>query len=556
MDTLTMLHSFERKIQMQPTNPLNYEDCFETIRLLEKEDFSIGHGKSFELRNKIETLVKTQKLETDFIIKVGSLHKKTLLFDARHNFDCFLRYIESGSPIEKKFYAPRRNYLLPVVNAYQEVLDGKLKLLTVSLIKRGGKSQTEINFVNMLSGIHPTRSTLMEGTGDDLVKSFYLGCLEYLQQPSQYLFYDIFPECKLVQTNADTKIINLDDRSRFPTIMCRSIDAKQVGLSEATNVLVLDDCIEGREEAKNRQRLDEKWERISGDVIGRAIEGTPIIASGTRYSMYDVIGHLQEEAVKNDWTWKAIETPALDLITDESNYEYYNPKVKRKIFTTKFFREQRAILSEEQFESEFQQQPFEAKGLMFPADRLNRYFELPVDKEPDAIVSVCDTAESGEDSVMMPIAYIYGEDVFIADCVFDNSAPDVTKPQCAKLLVEHKVSTAVFESNNAGEYYARDVGDLVKKLGGKVSVRTKRTISNKQTRIEFASDGIIKHFYFKDKSLYKPSDQYGQMMKELTTHTRSGKVRHDDAADGMSLLENEIRGLFIKNEVSVFRRPY
>lgn len=78
--------------------------------------------------------------------------------------------------------------------------------------------------------------------------------------------------------------------------MCRSIDARQVGLSEATNVLYLDDCVEGREEAKNRQRLDDKWEIISGDILGRAIEGTPIVATGTRYSLYDPIGHLRGSA--------------------------------------------------------------------------------------------------------------------------------------------------------------------------------------------------------------------------------------------------------------------
>ena len=50
---------------------------------------------------------------------------------------------------------------------------------------------------------------------------------------------------RLVQTNADMKTINLKSRSRFPTIMCRSIDSRQVGLSEATNVLYLDDCVEG-----------------------------------------------------------------------------------------------------------------------------------------------------------------------------------------------------------------------------------------------------------------------------------------------------------------------
>ena len=173
-----------------------------------------------------------------------------------------------------------------------------------------------------LSGRNPDKSSLMEGTGDDLVRSFYNGCLEYLQTPNEYLFYDVFPDAPLVQTNADTKIINLRSKSRFPTVMCRSIDARQVGLSEATNVLYLDDCVEGREEAKNRQRLDDKWEVISGDILGRAIEGTPIVATGTRYSLYDPIGHLQEEAQKGGWAWKAIEIPALDPITDESNYEY------------------------------------------------------------------------------------------------------------------------------------------------------------------------------------------------------------------------------------------
>ena len=98
---------------------------------------------------------------------------------------------------------------------------------------------------------------------------------QYLNTPNEYLYYDVFPEARLVQTNADNKTINLKSKSRFPTIMCRSIDARQVGLSEATNVLYLDDCVEGREEAKNRQRLDDKWEVISGDIMGRAIEGTP-----------------------------------------------------------------------------------------------------------------------------------------------------------------------------------------------------------------------------------------------------------------------------------------
>ena len=131
--------------------------------------------------------------------------------------------------------------------------------------------------------------------------------------------------------------------------------------------------------------------------------------------------------------------------------------------------------------------------------------------------------------------------MYIADVVFDDSVPNVTKPECANKIMEHKVSSATFESNNAGEYFARDVYQICEKNGYKFNLRTKRTISNKQTRIELASDGIIRHFYFLHPSIVKRNSQYQAFMREVTTYTRTGKVPHDDAPDSLSLLENEIR---------------
>ena len=539
--------SIRAVIDRRPGDNGAYSDLFSLCREWETEDFSAAHKMNKELL----------ALSAEQVVRGGGAKfyeqwRRCLLFEAPHDFDSFMTYIELDRKPEKRFYAPRKHYLRPMVQGFQDVLDGKLRLLTISMPKRAGKSQTGINFVNMLSGKFPDRSTLMEGTGDDLVKSFYNGCLEYLTVPNEYLFYDVFPDARLVQTNADTKTANLKSKSRFPTIMCRSIDARQVGLSEATNVLYLDDCVEGREEAKNRQRLDDKWEVISGDIMGRAIEGTPMVFTGTRYSLYDPIGRVQEHAQREGWAWRAIEIPALDLVTDESNYEY--EREGKKVFTTAYFREQRELLSAEQFESEFQQQPFEAKGLLFNKDELNYFFELPKDRDPDTIIAVGDTAESGSDSTSMPVAMIYGNAVYIVDVVFDDSPAEVTKPECAKCLIDNKVASAVFESNNAGQYYARDVDQIIRERGYSVGIRTKRTISNKQTRIEFASDNIKKNFYFKHPSTYKRGSQYWNFMKEVTTYTRSGKVPHDDAPDSLSLLENEIR-MLSGGKVEVFKRP-
>ena len=554
MDYSKMKSSIDRAILKSPLDVAVYDDKFALCRDYEGTEFRLAHEWNQALQEEIRAGLKLAVDTRDFKTaeEFDNLLFRSLLFCAPHYFDAYLQAVEYGKPLDKKFYLPRRHYLKRYVEGYQEVLEGKLDFLSISMPKRCGKSQLGINFTNMLSGKFPDRSTLMEGTGDDLVQSFYKGCLEYIQQPNNYHFYDIFPESKLVQTNADTKVINLLHKSRFPTVMCRSIDARQVGLSEATNLLYLDDCVEGREEAKNRQRLDDKWEVISGDIIGRAIEGTPIVICGTRYSLYDPIGHLQEEMRKQGKRCKIIETPALDPVTDESNFEYI--REGRKVFTTQYFRDQREMLSAEQFESEFQQQPFEAKGILFPEASLNRYFELPVDREPDSIIAVCDTADKGADYCSMPIAAVYGDEVYIVDVVFDDSPPEVTKPECAKALMDNLVVAGTFESNNAGTYFARDVQQILTDRKYVCNIRTKRTISNKQTRIEFASDNIIKHFYFKDPSLYARNSQYAMFMKQVTTYTRSGKVPHDDAPDSLSLLENELRGL-VGAKVEVFKRP-
>lgn len=538
-----------------------YIDGLACIRHIGTESGVIPVELNHTLMEKISRAmpVANERQDYAFMEKMYELYKRCLFYTAPVWFDDFCRAIEYERKYDKQFYAPRRHYLRPMVQGYQDILDGKLQLLTVSQPKRTGKSQTEILFTLMLSGLFPNRSTLMEGTGDDLVKSFYHGCLEYVMTPNEYCFYDIFPNTTLVQTNAELKTINLNSRSRFPTVMCRSIDSRQVGLSEATNALVLDDCVEGREEAKNRQRLEEKWEVISGDIMGRAIEGTPMVFTGTRYSIYDPIGKIQEHAQREGWKWRAVEIPALDPVTDESNYEH--EREGKKVFTTAYFREQRELLSAEQFESEFQQQPFEAKGILFNPKELNYYFNLPVDPEsgkriePDGVFAVCDTAESGEDSVAMPIGYIYGEKVYIEDVVFDNSPPEITKPECAACLKKHSVPSATFESNNAGTYFARDVVKLCEEMGHRISVRTKYTTAHKQTKIEMSSDNVKKYFYFKDPSTYERGSQYWCFMRELTTYTRIGKVPHDDAPDSISMLEVELRSRLLA-PVEIFNRPF
>lgn len=550
------IEAIGKAIDRNPMDVQAYEDMISAYVNHVKAGEAEYHAENRKLRNRIVDMMDAARAEKKFglVGKFGEQYRRSLLLDAKVDFDAFCLYIESNRRPEDRFYLPRRKVLRPIVEAFQEVADGKMDFLSISQPKRTGKTTLGTWFVLFRAGNAPNGSSVCVGAGDMLVKSFYNGMLDVLTQKDKYLFYDVFPEAKLASTNADEKTINLKEKKRFATITCRPIDGQITGSTEATpdGLVYMDDTVRNEEESINRDRLDFLWDKIRGDVLGRRLEGCPIVAQGTRYSLYDPLGRLQEVAPSMGWRTKVLEIPALDPVTDESNFAIVLDG--KPMFTTEYYRHERGLVTEMQWMSQFQQQPFEAKGRLFPEDELNRFFKLP-ERDPDAIVAACDTAEKGSDSVCMPIGYVYGDDVFVPDVVFDNSTPEHTKPECTNMLVKHKVPMAQFESNNAGEYYARDVNELCEKQGYKISIRLKRHLTNKVTRIEVESDNILKHFYFLDKSLYKPGSQYGMFMKELTTFTRSGKVPHDDSADGLAQLSALTRTLSA-GQVEVIRRPW
>jgi len=550
---MTELERIAAYVERRPNDPAAYYDAVALFKGHIEAGEAEWHGVNREFRRKISGAMRSGAVSAVGVERLNDIYWKSVFLDARVDFDAFNLYLEKNIPAEKKIYQPRRRALMPFVKALQDAHDGKLDFISGSVPKRVGKTTIGTRFVLFRAGNSPMSSSLCCGSGDMLVKSFYSGMLEVLQDREKYCYSEIFPDSELVRTNADEKLLDLHKRSRFASITCRSIDGSLTGNTEANDngVLYMDDLVANEEEAVNRARLEFLWNKVTGDLFGRWVGG-PIVIFGTRYSLYDPIGMFQEYAANRDWRTRIIEIPALN---DDgvSNFEMTVEGKKR--FTTKYFLDMKAACTEMQWESQYQQRPFEAKGRLFPESSLNRYFELPVNKDPDAIVAVCDTAEKGTDSVMMPIAYVYGEDVFIEDCVFNNGTPQYTKPECAHMLIKHKVSTCTFESNSAGEYFGRDVEQLVRDQGHRISIRLKRSIANKQTRIEQSSDAILKHFYFKDKSLYGPMSEYGMMIKELVSYTRSGKVLHDDSPDGLSLLENELRGLAF-GKVEIMRRPF
>lgn len=538
------------------------------VAILQEKDVKYGLTVSKRSKELIESFVLSHTGgtlddlevfagENDTEYKIINDYYTILQHESAYLVDSFFRYIEADEKDPyKRFYFPRRKVLKPVVSAYQEIYDGKLDFLSVSQPKRTGKTTGGLKLAQMMGGRDPDGSIFAVGKGEGLVKRFYGGLLQSFETESTYQrFLSVFPEAKKIgekdYKSAENLSIDLKRKNIFPTYTCRPIDGAIVGCTEANVLVYIDDCVKNHEEARNRDRLEFLCEKVTDDVLGRRLEGTPIIIQGTKYSLYDPITALQAKADELGWRWKEVAIPALDPITDESNWEIYRKDKKglRKIFTTDYYRKERMLVSEETWAAEFQQEPYEAKGRMFPEKELNYFEELPVDREPDAIMAACDSADKGEDSCSMPVGYVYGNEVYIVDVVFDNAGVQFTKPECANMLIKHNVKTVTFESNSAGEYFGRDVMDIVKKQGGRCSARYKFNCANKITRMENARDNIIRDYYFRDFRKMDRSSQYYKFMKELTTMTRTGKVKHDDAPDSLALFENEMRSGTIRPTV-------
>ena len=189
------------------------------------------------------------------------LIRKTYVLGAQDgSFDDYCIALEWYRAPEKRFYLPRRDVLKPLVDDLQDLFDGKLDFLGVSLPPRVGKSTLCIFFMTFIMGHRPAAASVMSGHSDKLTDGFYRELLSIITDDTQYRWHDVFPAVQLVDNSAKNETIDLERKKRFPTMTCRSISGTLTGAVEigTGGVLYCDDLIEDLEESLNPARLQNK----------------------------------------------------------------------------------------------------------------------------------------------------------------------------------------------------------------------------------------------------------------------------------------------------------
>lgn len=471
---------------------------------------------------------------------------KAMLFRSHYDVDSYFQYLEWDRDLDKRFYLPRRKQLQPLIEGMQGILDDELDILTVSLPPGSGKTTSGTFFLSMVMGLFPDSYSLATAHSGVLTKSLYQGVLSLVTDP-EYKWQDIFNIPLESQSSLMTQI-NFGEPSRFPTFTARSIDGSMTGAVRCNKLLYCDDLVSGIEEALKPERLLSLWEKYGSDVSSRKVGDCKEIHVATRWSVHDPIGKLQSHYGYNDPRIRYIEMPALND-NDESNFDYGNDAG----FTTAMYHDLRARMDEVSWLSLYQQQPIEREGLLYPDSELRRFYSLP-DEAPDAVIAVCDTKDKGKDYAFLPVAYVYGDDYYIADCVCDNGVSEAVEGKMVNILLEHGVQQARFESNAAGGRIADTINKQVQALGGRTHITKRFTTSNKETRIIVSANWVLNHCLFLDAQNVDPGSDYAKMLRFLTSYTQTGKNTHDDVPDGMSMLSDYANSLF-RRKVEVIKSP-
>ena len=318
------LQIIQRNIQLRPDDPLIYRDALSILYEGIQNGKPGMHEANKKLRKKISEAIRRNTQNYVALERLNDTYYKSLLADAKVDFDAYCQYIERDREPKRRFYLPRRRVLKLVAEDLQRLANGELKLLAISLPPGVGKSTLAIFFITWLGGLHPDKSILTFSHDSGIVRGFYDEVLRIIAKDGEYLYRDVFPETEspLVGTNAKELRIDLGKSKRFETYQFSSVGSGNAGKYRASGLLYCDDLCSGIEEALSKERMDKLWRTYSTDLRQRTSGDPPELHIATRWSVWDVIGRLERNAMDYPTGLeKFIAIPALNE-NDESNFDY------------------------------------------------------------------------------------------------------------------------------------------------------------------------------------------------------------------------------------------
>lgn len=424
----------------------------------------------------------------------------------------------------------QRPFLKEIADAFQEIADGSINSLSVSMPPRAGKSYITSLFCAWIIGKFPKES-VMRNT-----------CTATLYQKFSYDVRGIFKSEKYkeifnARLSKDKSNLNgwNTDTAKMVSYFGAGVGGTIIGFG-ASKIAVTDDLYRGLEDALSDTINDrvKQWKEATHD--SRFETGCARIDIGTRWTRNDVIGSNMESGEYD----KSVIVAALD-----DNDQTFCPYV----MTTAEYVKKRSKTPNEIWLAEYQQQPIDLKGRLFgeinriSPDEYKRIITIdPLDQANkgradlvDGYIAYVDVSDQGADYTAAAIAAIVGNRVYIVDYVFTRANTDIAIPLIAAMLNKYGVAYCRVESNSMGAMFARTLQKQTK-----TRILQVHNTVNKMTRIIMQSAFILNNWSFVE--LDNPNSTH--FLTNVETFSKEGKNKNDDAPDTLAGLSMFIQSMF------------
>lgn len=555
--------------EIQDRKTRAYLDLLNCMRYDYESLYGYDEYKTVELEDKCKKICsEIQNLIVTGVITEGNDLGKILLnsYDTAARMGDFRAYciaLEWNRPIDKQFFIPRRRILEGhgLIQAFQDLSDDKLDFLCLNLPPRIGKSTMSLFFLTFRAGLYPERAILGNGHSTSLTQSFYAEVLNIMTS-EEYRYNEIFPKCNIVKKSSEYSWIDLCSEKRFHTLMFKSVDGGTTGLAEASNLLYCDDLVKDVETANNPDRLEKLFHTYTSTIQDRKVQRLckdgvyrpcPELHVNTPWSINDVTNRLIR-LYGNDGAnerVRIISVPCYDE-NGESNFMYDYGKGFNKEYYHQLQMSEDPVI----FSAKYLMKCIERDGLVFTKENVNYYTDLP-GGTPDRIIGYADVSHGGADFFALPIAYVYGTEVYIDDVFFAHNfgGDDYSRPRVKDIIIRHNVARLGVEVNNGGDFYATLVGQDLKAVDYRCSVTTHVAPTNRskldrilacQNEIKgVASEMNTYRLYFRDLNDPKLSKEYREAMQQLFTWNQNPNMQSkqkDDFPDALAGLITNILG--------------
>tara|TARA_Y100000385_G_scaffold281876_1_gene335414 strand:+ start:3037 stop:4392 length:1356 start_codon:yes stop_codon:yes gene_type:complete len=445
--------------------------------------------------------------------------KESLIFAmrceiARRNFWDFCLYYD-----KQLFEA--RPFLKEVAEAFQDVAEGSIKSLSVSMPPRAGKSYVTSLFCAWTLGNNPTESVMRNTCTATLYAKFSYDVRAVVMSKE---FQDVFPEVKMSPDKANLQGWNTN-QSKMVGYFGAGVGGTIIGFG-ASLLAITDDLYTGIETALNETANEKviQWKQATHD--SRMESGCRRIDIGTRWTIGDVIGY---QIANNEYD-KSIIVRALNE-EGESFCE--------SVMTTKEYIDKRNKTAKEIWLAEYQQKPVDMLGRMFADIKtINEIDFRKIHKQIEGCVAYVDVSDQGKDYTAVAVCGLIGDKLYVLDYLFSRENTDVTIPLTASIMDKWNVSYCRVESNSMGAMFSRELQRRVKKT----KMLQVHNSTNKMTRIIMQSAFITQKMIF----VTYENAQCRSFLDNVYTFSKEGKNKNDDAPDCLAGLSMFVQSMFKK----------